>query len=227
MALRQRFAAATVVAVAVTVAAVGRPCLAVADDKVVLGGGAGIVVEGSYCTLTTLGHDHAGELVGFTAGHCGGPGAPVVAEGANNGPVGTVAAVGDGTDYGVIKFDPAKVSPTASFAGFAINGVGPDPDRGALCKQGAATGNFCGHIHSLPGGGTRISMTGLFQPGDDGGPATSDGLLIGLVYGGLNVPGDLQGNPPFYFTHLLKFSRVVADVNAKGVPGAGFTPIPA
>ena len=200
---------------------------ATADGSVVLGGGAGIVVEGSHCTLTAIGRDHAGELVGFTAGHCGGPGAPVVAEGANNGPVGTVAAVGDGTDYGVIKFDPAKVSPTASFAGFAINGVGPDPDRGALCKQGAATGNFCGHIHSLPGGGTRISMTGLFQPGDDGGPVTSDGLLIGLVYGGLNVPGDLQGNPPFYFTHLLKFSRVVDDVNAKGGPGAGFAPLSA
>ena len=87
---------------------------AVADGEVALGGGAGIVVEGSYCTLATIGHDHAGELVGFTAGHCGGPGAPVVAEGADNhGPVGAVAAVGDGLDYGVIKFDPAKISPPA------------------------------------------------------------------------------------------------------------------
>jgi hypothetical protein len=82
-----------------------------ADGSVVLGGGAGIVVEGSYCTLATIGDDHTGELVGFTAGHCGGTGAPVVAEGADNhGPVGTVAAVGDGLDYGVIKFDPAKVT---------------------------------------------------------------------------------------------------------------------
>lgn len=74
----------------------------------------------------------------------------------------------------MIKFDPAKVSPTANFAGFAINGVGPDPDyRAAVCKQGAATGNFCSHISSLPGGGTRMSMPGVFQPGDDGGPVTS------------------------------------------------------
>jgi hypothetical protein len=199
-----------------------------AGDQVLLGGGAGIVVDGTFCTLTTIGHDGAGELVGFTASHCGGPGAPVVAEGAeNHGPLGSLVSADVGLGYAVIKFDPAKVTPTANFAGFPINGIGPDPDRGALCKQGAATGNFCGHIHSLPGGGTRISMTGLFQPGDDGGPVTADDLLIGLVYGGLNVPGDLQGSPPFYFTHLLRFSRVVDDVNAKGGPGAGFSPIPA
>jgi hypothetical protein len=48
----------------------------------VLGGGAGIVVDGTYCTLASIGHQKSGQLVGFTAGHCGGPGAPVVAEGA-------------------------------------------------------------------------------------------------------------------------------------------------
>lgn len=66
-----------------------------------VGGGAGIVVDGSYYTLESIGHDHYGALVGFTAGHCGGPGAGVVAEGADNhGPIGTVAAVGDGMDLG-------------------------------------------------------------------------------------------------------------------------------
>jgi len=53
-----------------------------------LGGGAGIVVDCSYCTLATIGHDHVGDLVGFTAGHCAGPGAQVVAEGSGV-PVGT------------------------------------------------------------------------------------------------------------------------------------------
>jgi hypothetical protein len=46
-----------------------------ADSLVPLGGGAGIIVSGSYCTLGTIGHDKAGELVGFTAGSCGGTGA--------------------------------------------------------------------------------------------------------------------------------------------------------
>lgn len=201
-----------------------------AVDKVVLGGGAGIVVEGSYCTLATIGHDHAGELVGFTAGHCGGPGAPVVAEGADShGPVGAVAAVGDGLDYGVIEFDPAKVTPTANFAGFAINGIGSDPDwHQPVCTQGAANGNNCGGVSTIPGPGPRRAMGHAhFQPGDDGAPVTSNGLLIGVVFGGMFVPPDLQGSPPHDFTHFFLFSAIMNDVNSKGVPGAGFSPIPA
>jgi hypothetical protein len=100
--------------------------VAVADDTVLLGGGAGIVVDGTYCTLTTIGHDRAGDLVGFTAATCGGPGAAVTAEGVAD-TVGTVVAADDGLDYAVIKFDRAKVTPIANFAGFAINAIGPDP----------------------------------------------------------------------------------------------------
>ena len=201
---------------------------ATADGSVVLGGGAGIVVEGSYCTLATIGHDQAGELIGFTAGHCGGPGAPVVAEGADNhGPVGTVAAVGDGLDYAVIKFDPAKVTPTANFAGFTINGIGSDPDwHQPVCTQGAANGNNCGGVSTIPGPGPRRAMGHAhFQPGNDGAPVTSNGLLIGVVFGGMFVSPDLQGSTPHDFTEFSLFSAILADANAKGGPGAGFTPI--
>ena len=54
----------------------------------------------------------------------------------------------------MIKFDPAKVTPTANFAGFAINGIGPDPDfRQPACTDGAATGDQCGKITTIPGPG--------------------------------------------------------------------------
>jgi hypothetical protein len=203
------------------------PPSASADSQVVLGGGAGIVVEGSYCTLGTIGHDKTGELVGFTAGHCGGPGAPVVAEGSGM-PVGTVAAVGDGLDYAVIKLDPAKVIPTANFAGFAINGIGPAPDwHQPACTDGAANGTRCGGIASIPGPGSHSAMSHApFQPGDDGGPVTSSDLLIGLVYGGKTVAGD-RGIPQIDFTDYTKFSAILNDVDAKGGPGAGFSPLPA
>jgi hypothetical protein len=49
-----------------------------ADDRTPLGGGASILVDGRFCTLNTIGHDKTGELVGFTAAHCGGPGAAVL-----------------------------------------------------------------------------------------------------------------------------------------------------
>ena len=198
-----------------------------ADGSVPLGGGAGIVVGGTYCTLGTIGHDKTGELVGFTAGHCGGPGAQVVAE-ESGVPVGTVAAVGDGLDYAVIKFDPAKVTPTANFAGFAINGIGSDPEwHQPACTNGAANGTRCGGIASIPGPGPHSAMNHApFQPGDDGGPVTSSDLLIGLVYGGNTVAGD-RGIPQVDFTQYTKFSAILNDVNAKGGPGAGFTPTPA
>jgi hypothetical protein len=187
------------------------------------------VVDGSDCTLTAIGHDKTGELVGFTAAHCGGPGAQVVAEGAEQrGPLGTVAAADGGLDYAVIKFDPAKVTPTANFGGFAINGIGPDPEfRQPACTQGAATGNYCSHNLTIPGPGPRFAMHVPFQPGDDGRPVTSDGLLIGLVYEGFVMPPAPPDFQPIPDTYVHKFSAILADVNANGGPGAGFTPIPA
>ena len=103
----------------------------------ILGGGAGIVVNGAPCTLATIGHDRTGELVGFTAATCGDPGSSVGIEGGPGG-VGNVVAANDDLDYAVIKFDPAKVVPTANFAGFPINGVRPDPDYGQGACNNAA-----------------------------------------------------------------------------------------
>jgi hypothetical protein len=71
---------------------------AFADVKVPLGGGAGIAVNGDLCTLTTIGHDRAGDLVGFSSAHCGGPGAGVAGEG-RDGIVGSVVAAEGGLDF--------------------------------------------------------------------------------------------------------------------------------
>ena len=58
----------------VGVTVLGGVAPAVADGKVVIGGGAGIVVEGdTYCTLTAIGNDRTGAMVGFTSAHCGAP----------------------------------------------------------------------------------------------------------------------------------------------------------
>jgi hypothetical protein len=138
-------------------------------------------------------------------------------------------AADDHLNYAVIKFDQATVNPTASFAGFAINGIGPDPDiRQPVCTDGAATGNQCGTITTAPGPGPIRNMAGCpFQPGDEGRPVTSNGLLIGIARSGwTTLPGFAfpgRGNTPESFLNL--FSAVLNDVNAKGGPGAGFTPI--
>src|ERR1700722_18579871 len=139
-----------VAAALVTVASVGLHGVpAGADDRLPLGGGAGIVVNGdTLCTLTTIGTDGKGELIGLTSAHCGGPGAEVAVEAAKDrGTLGTMVAGNDKLDYAVIQFDPAKVTPVANFDGFAINGIGPDPAVGQIaCKQGRTTGNSCGVV---------------------------------------------------------------------------------
>jgi hypothetical protein len=153
-----------------------------ADGSAILGGGAGIIVSGTNCTLTTIGHDGSGELVGFTAGSCGGTAAPVMAEASQaSGPVGTVAFSAGGKDtldYAVIKFDPGKVVPINNFDGFAINGIGPDPALGQPeCIQGAATGQACGSVNvtaiNRPSSVIAELPTGNVQPGDEGAPSLS------------------------------------------------------
>jgi hypothetical protein len=204
-----------------------------ADGSVVLGGGAGITVSGTSCTLTTIGHDGSGALVGFTAGSCGGTDAPVTAEASQaSGPVGTDAFSAGGKDtldYAVIKFNPGKVVPINNFDGFAINGIGPDPALGQPeCIQGAATGQACGSVNvtaiNRPSSVIAELPTGNAQPGDEGAPVTVDGQLVGLFRSGSDIfhPTTFRSASRFVFT---LFSAILNDVNAKGVQGTGFTPI--
>ena len=159
-----------------------------------MGGGAGIVINGdTMCTLTTIGGDAAGELIGFTSAHCGGPGAQVAAEARRRtaASLGTMVAGNDNLDYAVIKFDPAKVTPVANYNGFVINGIGPDPAFGEIaCKQGRTTGNSCGVTWGPGQDPGTIVMQVCGQPGDSGAPVTVNNLLVGMIHGAFsdNLP---------------------------------------
>ncbi|PQM49431.1 hypothetical protein C1Y40_00339 [Mycobacterium talmoniae] len=198
-----------------------------------LGGGAGIVVDvDTLCTLTTIGHDNTGALIGFTSAHCGGPGASVAAEGAEgNGPVGTMVAGNDNLDYAVIRFDPAKVNPVANFDGFAINGIGPDPAFGQVaCKQGRTTGNSCGVTWGPGQDPGTIVMQVCGQPGDSGGPVTVNNMLVGMIHGAFSdaLPTCVVKYIPLHTPAVvMSINAVIDDVNSKNRPGAGFVPIPA
>lgn len=115
------------------IAAAGMPTAAAVSDKIQLGGGAAIVLhDDTLCTLTAMGHDSAGRLIGFTAANCGGPGSSVVVEGAeDHGAVGTVVAADEGLGYAVIEFDPVKVKPIGDYEGFGIFGLGPKEPKPA------------------------------------------------------------------------------------------------
>jgi hypothetical protein len=204
-----------------------------ADDRVPLGGGAGIVINGdTMCTLTTIGTDAKGELIGFTSAHCGGPGAHVAAEAAQDrGAVGTMVAGNDNLDYAVIQFDPAKVAPVSNFGGFAINGIGPDPAFGEVaCKQGRTTGNSCGVTWGPGQDPGTIVMQVCGQPGDSGGPVTVNNMLVGMIHGAFSekLPVCIVKYIPLHTPAVVvSINAVLGDINSKNRPGAGFVPVPA
>lgn len=207
------------------------PAPAHADPPVVLGGGSGIVVNGdSFCTLTTIGHDNAGRLIGFTSAHCGGPGAVVSAEGANSaGVLGKMVAGNDVLDYAVIEFDPAKVTPTNNVNGFQIDGLGPDPAFGQIaCKLGRTTGYSCG-VTWGPGQdpGTIVNQV-CGQPGDSGAPVTVNNQLVGMLHGAFTegLPTCVVKFVPLHTPAVtMSFNTQLADITAKNRPGTGFVPI--
>jgi hypothetical protein len=217
-----------IVAALLTAAA---PAIATAADKLPLGGGAPIVVNGeSACTLTAIGNDNQGNLVGFTSAHCGGPGAHVAAESVPGaGTIGVMVAGNDALDYAVIKFDPDKVTPVSNYSGFQITGIGPDPTFGQVaCKLGRTTGYSCG-VTWGPGEqpGTILSQV-CGGHGDSGAPMTVDGRLVGMIHGAFseNLPGCIIKYIPLHTPAVAEsINAILADLAAKGRPGAGFVPV--
>ena len=223
-----RLTAAMVTAVAVL--AVVTPT-ANADDPVPLGGGSGLVVNGdTLCTLTSIGNDERGNLIGFTSAHCGGPGAQVGAEGAEgSGVLGTMVAGNDALDYAVIQFDPQKVAPTNNVDNFQIDGLGPDPVTGDVaCKLGRTTGYSCGVVWG-PGQepGTIVSQV-CGQPGDSGAPVTVNNRLVGMIHGAFaeDLPTCVVKFIPLHTPAVaMSINTQLADIVAKSRPGSGFVPV--
>jgi hypothetical protein len=202
-----------------------------AAAPVTLGGGSGIVVNGeAYCTLTAIGTDSRGDLIGFTSAHCGGPGAVVAAEGAETaGPVGEMVAGNEALDYAVIRFDRAKVIPTNNVNGFIIDGLGPDPGFGQVaCKLGRTTGYSCG-VTWGPGEqpGTILNQV-CGQPGDSGAPVTVNNKLVGMIHGAFSedLPTCAIKFIPLHTPAVtMSFNTQLADITAKARPGTGFVPV--
>jgi len=240
--MRRFIAAATLAATAVL--AVGMPAEATAGvteagpvtpvqqgDTAVIGGGSGIAfvhADASWgiCTLTTIGHDDAGDLVGLTNGHCfrnspEGVGTPVYAVTADGsapdwsyGVLGTVRYVSShvsdgGLDYAVIEFDPDAVTPTATVGQVTIGRLGPAPRTGTvMCKQGVTSGLTCGMM--LLRSGTNIVHTIWVAPGDSGAPVAVGDMLIGHTW--------IAGGS-------VSILAIVDDMTSRGGPGAGYTPV--
>ncbi|UFS99367.1 S1 family peptidase [Nocardia huaxiensis] len=193
-----------------------------AADPAVLGGGSGIVLDdGALCTLTTIGWDARGRMVGFTAAHCGTPGAGIASEADREaGTLGAISFTNPELDYAVIEFDEHLVTPVNRIGATTISGYGlPAQFPAIACKQGRTTGHTCGLVY----GDLFATQTWTFTQicvivGDSGGPVVVGTTLVGMVNGYLSTPclGPEVG---------VNFSTVVGDVDARGGVGAGFRPV--
>ncbi|MFE3796238.1 S1 family peptidase [Nocardia tengchongensis] len=209
---------------------------ATADVMVPLGGGSGIVLSNrAICSLTTIGYDNAGRLVGLTAGHCAPEGTRVAAEiNRGAGAIGTVAYSDNGRDldYAVIEFDPARVVPTRTVGGTTIAGTAPAPGMGSqVCVNGRSTGYNCS-INWGPFEDVSLSQV-CSNHGDSGGPVTAGDRLIGMLQGGIvgydNIPLDFPCTNPANPLHSPTFYRpiddILTDINVAGRTGAGYHPV--
>ncbi|MEU7139958.1 S1 family peptidase [Nocardia sp. NPDC046473] len=205
-----------------------------AEPGVLMGGGSGIILDDyELCTLTTIGHDGAGRLVGLTAGHCAVLGDTIASEqdwGA--GDLGRVVDVNDDLDYAVIEFDPAKVTPVRQVGGTVITGIGAYPEQGGVvCENGRSTGFDCGIVWGHLG--DRILNQTCSRPGDSGGPVTAGDQLVGMNNGrvvgvaglDMNVECVTATNPVHSPAYTHPITDILTAINTGGGPGTAFHPI--
>lgn len=199
---------------------------AAADDRPAMGGGSGIVVAGPdgelkvNCTLTTIGNDAAGRLVGMTAAHCGQVGDLILSEAQTDaGVLGRIVSSDDTLDFAVIQFDPSRVIPVNRVGNTTITSVGaPVSFPTIVCKEGRTTGRTCGWVYGDVFD-TRETMTQLCViEGDSGAPVVVGETLVGMVNAYMLVPcvGPEIGR---------NMDQILAILAAGGGIGAGFRPI--
>lgn len=185
------------------------------------------VGDSMMCTIGVAGYDNAGRMIGLTAGHCGNAGDPVMsADSFGVGQSGTVVGGNQALDYSVIEFG-GNAEVTNSYNGITVDSVGGHaPTAGEnLCKQGVATGHTCGHTWTA---NEAVSITQICaMQGDSGAPVMRGSQVVGMVSGGLLPYYQLQCQTPlqgqlFMPTVVTNMSNVLADLNARGGPGAGF-----
>ncbi|MFC3964837.1 S1 family peptidase [Nocardia jiangsuensis] len=220
--MNRSLARAVTAGAALALVPLGAGAAAAQDAPVPLGGGSGIVVDNTaQCTVTTIGYDAAGSLVGLTAGHCGDAGATVVAERDHDlGVVGRFVHSDPDLDYAVIQFDPAKVMPVNRVGNATITGIGaPAQFPAVVCKKGRTSGETCGVAWGDVLNTAQETWTQLcVLEGDSGAPVMVGSTLVGMVNAYLAV-GCLG---PEVGTTM---AAIVHDLNARGSVGAGFHPL--
>ncbi|MFT3716756.1 MAG: S1 family peptidase [Gordonia sp. (in: high G+C Gram-positive bacteria)] len=201
-----------------------------AAPKAKIGGGSGIIIDRKYaCTMTTVGHDRSGSLIGLTAAHCGKVGSTIRSErNPKAGIIGRFVLRSKSGDFAVVRLDPSRVQPVRQVGQARIVGVGRYPRTGNVCKMGRTTGYTCGPV--LEVSGARSANYVCANHGDSGGPVIRGNRVVAMLNGATDVAGVVlpcysPGIPVFTPMVATKMSDIVASLTRYGHAGAGFRPI--
>lgn len=223
-------AANAVFVVALGAALLGSGTAAAEPGRPVLGGGSGLIISSEpghmsemaiQCTLTTIGHDGAGRLVGLTAGHCGTPGHEVYSEqDPGAGVLGRFVHSDQELDYAVLQFEPGRVTPVNRIGNVSITGLGgPAQFPAIVCKEGRTTGNTCGIAYGDVFASNIETWSQMcVMEGDSGAPVVVGSTLVGMV----NAYLAIACFGPEVGTNM---STIMDDINGRGGIGSGFRPI--
>ncbi len=149
------------------------------------------------CTLTTIGHDNAGRLVGITAGHCGEAGWPVVPESdPDAGVVGRFVVSNSDYDYAVIEFDPAKVTPVNTIGQVTITDIASRRSSGRRMQTGPYHRHTCGVVYGdvLQSQETWTQLCVI--EGDSGSPVVVGTTLVAMVNAYLGWRASARNSAP-------------------------------
>jgi hypothetical protein len=164
-------------------------------------------------------------LVALTVGHChqGADKAVYKVGEAAKGPIGWETDVfsrnTDGTftglDYAVIRLNPDVVVPSkySHTTDVVVSSVGDASLADVGCNHGATTGKNCGIIGNADG--IHLQNWAVMWEGDSGGP-----IVVGERLVGLNIGMDFGTQPTTFYGKIMP---ILADIDAKGSYGAGFT----
>ncbi|MFD0000534.1 S1 family peptidase [Nocardia sp. NPDC127526] len=209
-----------------------------ANPPAVVGGGSGIALQTgdprlvALCTMTTVGYDRTGQLVGITAGHCAEEaGVRVWAEATPQaGPIGFVAIKDVGHDWAVVQLDPERVTPVRQVGPSTVASIGaPAAAWETVCKNGRTTGFTCGVVwDAYP---AEFLSQVCANHGDSGGPVLRGDQLVGMINAGVSPEGSGElactgpGNPIHEPDVSNQITAVLAEIDSLGIVGAGFQPL--
>lgn len=186
------------------------------------------------CSFTALGRDNANRLVAITAGHChrnattnqypGTSGQPVY-KSVTGEQIGWFTDVYTwngqnppslALDYQVIRLNENVVIPssTSENGDITVTSFGTASLWQNICKNGISTGLTCGLINGTSA--NSYASWAFSGPGDSGSPAVKagTGILVGYTIGSNATITNFVYN---------RIQPVLADMNARGSFGAGFT----